>query len=193
MEKIITFSSHPKVLNILNRCQLYIHMILISDITSADGLHILPEVKYGTLFHRKSSLRGPTQGKPSKTDWQSWRSYLGLLEHENKLQAPLGEWISPSHQEWTIFYHPTHRHIYELNGGIWFKTPPNFHQVIWTPTYDASDNTETADTPTNLVPATISILKNHHQHYGYSMVHHLGIRSTPQLSLFSQLASCNIS
>jgi hypothetical protein len=25
------------------------------------------------------------------------------------------------------------------------------------------------------------------------MVHHSGIRSTPQLSLFSQLASCNIS
>jgi hypothetical protein len=147
---------HTPILNLLNHCQLYLQVLLVSDITFSDGLHILPGVKYGKLFHRKSSLRWPSKGYPSKADWQLWRSNLGFLEHENKLQAPLGKWISRSQQEWNIFYHLTHCSIYELSGGIWLKTTPNSSQVTHTPTYNnLTDTTETASTPSDLVPATI--------------------------------------
>jgi hypothetical protein len=77
----------------LNRCQLYLQVLTVSDIASADGLYItLPNVKLGQkLSAQIGNLEWPNQGNPSKADWQLWRSALASLEQHNKLHHPLGQ------------------------------------------------------------------------------------------------------
>ncbi len=65
-------------------------VITISDITSADGTYILPEVKLGQPpIGRKSTLEWPQQGKSSIFDWNAWRNKLLLLEYRGKFAREL--------------------------------------------------------------------------------------------------------
>jgi hypothetical protein len=73
----------------LNYCRLYLQVIIVADIASADGNSILPDAKAG--FHipyRKSKLEWPYQGNPGKQSWQLWRMYLSTLETQGKLTNP---------------------------------------------------------------------------------------------------------
>jgi hypothetical protein len=70
----------------LNRCRLYLNILTISDITTAEGRTIDHNIKKGQkLADRESTLLWPTQGKPSPKDWQEWKQHLGWLEHKGKL------------------------------------------------------------------------------------------------------------
>jgi hypothetical protein len=73
-----TFSNRQyftTVMRTLNRCRLFLQVITISDISSADGLYILPTVKEGTKLNTKiSKLEWTNQENPSKADWIIWRS-----------------------------------------------------------------------------------------------------------------------
>jgi hypothetical protein len=43
MEAALQYNLSPNILNDINRCQICLQAITISDITSTDGKHILPE------------------------------------------------------------------------------------------------------------------------------------------------------
>jgi len=55
--------NHTKDMKILNRCQLFLQVMTLSDVVSANGKYILPEVKLGEPPHgRSSTLQWPLQG-----------------------------------------------------------------------------------------------------------------------------------
>jgi hypothetical protein len=69
-----------------NHCRLFLQVISLNDITSADGTYILPEVKLGQApIGWTSKLDWPNQGKPTKQDWQLWQYHLAFLEQYEKL------------------------------------------------------------------------------------------------------------
>jgi len=76
MEAFIRQRTPIKHMRILNRCRLYLQVITLSDITTADGLIILPEIKQGIrIENRPSTLQWPTQGDPPQSEWRIWRQY----------------------------------------------------------------------------------------------------------------------
>jgi hypothetical protein len=92
MEFFMDQRLHHSTLDSINLCRVYLQVITIADISSADGTYIIPEVKLGkNPIGRKSNLDWPKQGQPSSADWINWRSNLFLLEHNGKLIQPLGE------------------------------------------------------------------------------------------------------
>lgn len=98
MEKFTSLTQDSKTLQILNRCRIYLQVILLSDIVDTSGHTILLGVKQGALYHRKSKLQWPIQGIPPRQDWQVWHKFLLHLESRGNLIQPLGKWTSPSHQ-----------------------------------------------------------------------------------------------
>jgi len=64
----------------------------MSDISTADGLTILPDIKQGIrLETRTSNLLWPIQSDPPQSDWSIWRQYLRQFEEKGKLSQPLGK------------------------------------------------------------------------------------------------------
>ena len=99
MEYFLEQDLHHSIIDSINCCRIYLHVITITDITSADGTYILPEVRLGQRpAGRRSTLQWPYQGKPATSDWNAWRSSLLLLEHRGKLNIPLGDWLMQPHQ-----------------------------------------------------------------------------------------------
>jgi hypothetical protein len=80
MEEFLTLKLPTNIMARLNRCRIYLKVLTVSDITTADGQRILVEVKQGNQpLYRQSRLTWPTQGYPSKEDWAHWGHYLQFL------------------------------------------------------------------------------------------------------------------
>jgi len=165
-----TFSNRrysTTVMRTLNRCGLVLQVITISDISSADGLYILPTVKEGTKLNtRISKLEWPNQENPSKADWIIWRSSLETLEVRGKLSSPLRPWQAPTHQQWEYYYHASTQvvlHISPMALEPVKQYTPIFHQQARTrlqhqPWYDLCRRTSTCtDLPSDLYPATLQL------------------------------------
>jgi hypothetical protein len=98
----------------LNRCHIYLQVITLTDIASADGTCIIPDVFIGLpLTDRKSTLQWPSQQRPSETDWALWSSALQSLQPRNRLTTPLGNWlVAEFHQTWFWLRDPHLPHLY---------------------------------------------------------------------------------
>ncbi len=73
MEEFLALKIIDKILHSLNKCRIYLQVLTMSDISTADGKMILPEVKKGEKpFYRCSILTWPIQEMPSKEDWEHW-------------------------------------------------------------------------------------------------------------------------
>jgi hypothetical protein len=102
-----------KELQVLNAFRQYLQVIMLSDITSADGTYIIPEAKAGLPIQlRTSSLQWPVQGRPNTQSWALWRRELSYLEERGKLSKPLGRHISSSHQTWESHFDPSTATLY---------------------------------------------------------------------------------
>jgi hypothetical protein len=110
------FASHKPpvpIMAALNRCRIFLQVITLSDICTADGKRILALVKRGVpITSRTSQLLWPAQGNPSRGDWGIWRKCLSFFETIGKLTQPLGSWCTPSHQKWNCFFHPPTGDVY---------------------------------------------------------------------------------
>jgi hypothetical protein len=85
-----------KEITLLNMCRLYLKVITLSDITSADGTYILPEAKHGSPIQgRSSNLEWPEQGRPPKRAWSLWSQSLSALEHRGKLNKNIRNLDNP--------------------------------------------------------------------------------------------------
>jgi hypothetical protein len=97
----------------LNRCRLYLQVINLSDIVSADGKRILQEAKQGhRLEGQHSNLQWSVQGRPSQVEWSIWSYNLSQLETRGRLAKVLGDWIAPGHQTWNHLYNLLTQEVY---------------------------------------------------------------------------------
>jgi len=174
MDYFIALRLPVSILRALNFCRVYLQVITLSDICSADGTYILPQAKAGSpLPYRTSTLDWPNQGKPLPADWATWRHSLAYLEERGKLQTPLGAWIHKSHQQWQTFYDPANTQLFlqETPGQInviqqALRNTSRRTRSSIKPVYDMSKQ-QRADPPlSSTVPATIR-----HDPYCYPYVY----------------------
>ena len=110
-----------KQLQAVNRCRLYLQVMTVADLASADGYTILDSVMKGEKdLQRPHYYRWPTQHRPSEKDWKVWRNAitLSLTSFGNELRTPLGRWID-SNSEWTWFYCPNEERLYRRMDSDW--------------------------------------------------------------------------
>jgi hypothetical protein len=163
MEVFSTLNLPHSAMTSLNRCRLYLQVITVSDIASADGTYILPQFRLGQpQDDRTSTLLWPIQGRPTRSEWQLWDQTLDHIEQHQRLITPLGEWLHLPHQTWQYYlHHPTLVVYHILSGFVTRRFPPivipnprtrSQHQ----PWYDFQHSQPTTEVPDeDLRPATI--------------------------------------
>jgi hypothetical protein len=101
------FQSHnfsPIQLRHLNNCRIFLQVLTLSDITSADGKYILPTALKGERTQEQTStLHWPRQDSPTELSWDLWRLALSHISTHSKLLRPLGPWTGNPHQTWTWY------------------------------------------------------------------------------------------
>jgi len=148
----------------LNRCRIYLQVITLADIVTADGGSIIPDIFEGVpLTDRKSALRWPCQQRPPAKDWALWSSALKTLQPRNKLTTPLGSWlVKQYHQVWFWYMDPILPKLYHrpCRGGCKMsrgyatarRSTRNSPPLI----FDISATIEIPFPPPDLCPASIS-------------------------------------
>jgi hypothetical protein len=72
MDLVLTLIFTPAQQRQIDSCRIYLQVHMLSDITTADGTTILPEVIRGYLPEgRQSSLLWPVSVRP--TEWSAWQ------------------------------------------------------------------------------------------------------------------------
>ncbi len=166
MDFFIEQGFSANVLGTLNRCRLYLQVLTLSDIVSADGLCIVPDVFIGIpLSDRKSTLRWPCQQRPCSKSWAIWKTALQILQPRNKLLAPLGAWLSAeSHQTWFWYKDSILPKLYRRDPSSTQCTViQGFMNPRWTTraspvlVFDADRGQPVIGLPVNSVPASIQL------------------------------------
>jgi hypothetical protein len=124
----------------INYCRMYLGVLLLSDIVSADGKRIIQSVHSGEIapasvlglhgYHKVS------QRCPSDKVWGLWRKFLNYLISSSEaktLTQPLGKWLHPTQKlrrTWPFLYNPPTNTIYHRIDSSTYTT----HQIITDPT-----------------------------------------------------------
>ena len=110
-------------LQMLNRCQLFLQVVTLADISTGDGTSITTSSWTGTYDSlRPHFFEWPRQGQPPNRDWNLWRKALtltfGVHPTRHTVPLPLGPWLD-SDDAWSWFYsHQEHR-LYERSQRSW--------------------------------------------------------------------------
>jgi hypothetical protein len=104
----------------LERYELYAH---ISDIVDGFVLHDAWAGKCVVDYHKSSSW--PSQGPPSRADWELWQKALRkyILGRGLHLKYSLGAWIKPS-DTWPWYYDPPSRSLFYKKDSQFFSFRP---------------------------------------------------------------------
>jgi hypothetical protein len=126
MDVFLHFNFHHKSLAQINSCRIYLQILSVSDITSADGKTLLASAIAGVRdTTRTSTLTWPNQVQPTEPAWQQWRVALQYISTRSKLHQPLGSWTSIPHQLWEWFAHRTLPIVYRKhNDNSWLEFHP---------------------------------------------------------------------
>ncbi len=154
--------NQTKDLAALNRCRLFLQVITLSDIASANGKYILPEVKSNDPpAHRTSNLQWPFQANPSAMNWAVWQYQLAFLESNGQLIKPLRQWNSNSHQQWHYKVDPSSNIVFFDDGTTAKQYQPistlvgrNLRSGLWN---DIEEFTQILLNDDPLIPVTIKI------------------------------------
>jgi hypothetical protein len=118
MDFFVSQNYDRKQLMALNRCRVFLKVLFLSDICSADGTMILHAFKKGVQpADRTSQLDWPFQPCPPQSNWLQWERARSLFEERGKLRQPLGPWIACSDQEWQCFYDSVNKTVYHKVGA----------------------------------------------------------------------------
>ena len=85
----------------LNRVRVYWQALFVSDIMTASGLKVDPEVLgRPTVYRKRSHLRWPTE-HPTASDFQTWRdAIVSLCPSRNAAGLRLGAFAIAAHRRW---------------------------------------------------------------------------------------------
>jgi hypothetical protein len=130
---------------LFNQCRIYLKVILISDITTADGRFISWYAMRGVEDNtRRSKWKWPRQGKPSRSAWCAWQKGIHLLGTRDRsgriqLHQRLGKWTSDEANGW-LWDTTCDRLLNQTTGQIYLKKTgrptrqANAHFKPWTGT-----------------------------------------------------------
>ena len=87
----------PREICLLNLCRLYLQVLLLSDLTNAEGTYLDKFIIIGQLDHRTSSQSVThrfVQDRPSQRAWALWKKANKIWSNgTRKLNEALGPWV----------------------------------------------------------------------------------------------------
>jgi hypothetical protein len=111
---------------LFNQCRIYLKVLLVSDMTTADGRFISWYAMRGLEdTTRASKWKWPEQGKPSKLAWVVWQKgidTLGVRDRSGRIQLhqTLGKWILDECNGWLLDT-TSDRLLNQTTGQIYLK------------------------------------------------------------------------
>ena len=102
----IVYSKRPPtdVMESLNRCRVYLHLLFLSDMVTANGRKLEQSTVKAPFTPINSTMAFPRE-EPSMTDWQHWERFWNDISYDSlTLWRPLGKWINPTHRQWVWFF-----------------------------------------------------------------------------------------
>jgi hypothetical protein len=108
----------------LNRCQVSLEAIVLSDITTADGRYLEDFVFQPGGRSWSSSFKFPREA-PSRDDWDQWFNFWhSFTTTGDKLEVPLGNWINHTHQIWKWYYRVAIDDLQQVEATTLFHYKP---------------------------------------------------------------------
>jgi hypothetical protein len=99
-DSALTQSFNPTQGKHINRYRIYLQVLTLSDIATADGKSLLPSAMDGLRdLQIHSTLVWPTQLPPAPQAWEQWWRFLSHFESSGCLTTPLDPWIHQTHQK----------------------------------------------------------------------------------------------
>jgi len=116
----------------INRYRVYLQVIALSDVCSADGRQIIPTIFLGhRLLDRRSTLVWPDQANPPQSDWKIWASALQTLCYGTNLQRPIAMNAIHNHQSW-FWYMDRANFLFKQQDNMWEKYSPTIYSTCQT-------------------------------------------------------------
>ncbi len=89
MDLAIQYNFTASDIKQINLCRIYLQVLMLSDITTANGHRILPCILQGHRdVHRASNLEWPRSERPQ--NWSAWSRLLQHFRTGGRLSQPLG-------------------------------------------------------------------------------------------------------
>jgi hypothetical protein len=107
----------PIQLRRLNYCRLYLNVLLVSDVCSANGTEIDPEAYQGSQPAVTTKFK-VNQKRPDNRSWMEWRRLMYIPADRSKhhrLQQPLGKWLVSTdklRKKWTHLHDGTSEKLF---------------------------------------------------------------------------------
>jgi hypothetical protein len=102
----------------LNMCRLFLRVLWLSELTTADGLSLERHaVQPPFLISCRRQCHFPKQGDPPKEAWATWLRALRRLchsDHQFKLKERLGPWSDKNAIRW--WYEPRSQRLYDSDS-----------------------------------------------------------------------------
>jgi len=116
----------PIHLRRLNYCRLYLNVLLVSDITNANGTELDPETYQGSPSEVTTKHR-VNQQRPNSKSWIQWRRLMYILadgSKQHRLRMPLGKWLVPA-----VTMRKKWRNLYDSRSKkLFYRTPLGYTQ-----------------------------------------------------------------
>ena len=124
MQAFIDASYDPITLRYLNDCRMFLRVITLSDIVTADRKFISYDSFHGTPLTRFRHLEWPRQpDRLSNEHWRLWQKALNkcfLLPNSNRvLRKGVGQWLPTALDDWFWFYCPIDNRLYHKEGPFY--------------------------------------------------------------------------
>ena len=121
MRQAVDAKFSPSQLDAINRCRLYLQVLTVAELATADGESLTDKAWNGI---RDTSITSPyiwpVQPSPPLRDWRLWQAALSVcfLARGLRLQVPLGDWLGNDFQ-WEWFYSPSENRLYQRTSSGW--------------------------------------------------------------------------
>ena len=140
-----------------NRCQLYLKVVTVADISTPDGKMLRKDCLDGVPTRSHRQLGWPNWHKPPLHAWTLWRKTLRLVFTDGlsiKLTRNLGSWWNVNFNEWEWFLSATCDMLYRCEGDSWKKFKRNT-RITRTLSFHENYTLETNIDETELLPTLV--------------------------------------
>ena len=111
----------------LNWCRMYLQVISVSDLVTADGRSFTRSAWFGKrplIPERLSLVQWPRSVDITDRHWNRWRHFLTTIftrgPKSRRLRIPLGDWTDDI-SCWKWLYSPSQQSLYQRQGHGWIK------------------------------------------------------------------------
>ena len=111
----------PKVLQVLNRCRIYLQVFTLSDLMTCKGDTFTNTFLCQRDHQRRNNYHWPFQPQPSQNMIKTWKKALRKTFQlkSGVTTYKLGNWLHSNFNEWVWFYHPSSKSLYQRFGCTW--------------------------------------------------------------------------